>query len=491
MNRRALRLSTRLGITHGVLVALLLILLAVTLQGLLRMLGLITDIRDARLSTLDVEEEIHRTAWRIEVAMRHGSAACSAGRTDHDAIRAPLVDARAALQGVLDRRGLRASRRLSTAARRYLSLADRAPADGALCAWLLAHETNATRTALDEEMTDAWIDRMHELHEDIRAREEAARRIGVVTAATGLAFALIAGLVAALIARSTARSVADPIAALAREATRVGEGDFAPIPWVRGPAEVNELWRDLDAMRERLMELERLKQAFLANVSHELRSPLARLREALSLLADGTCGPLTPRQERVVALGVRACEREVRIVEALLDMSRLRSGVPLKREPVRNVDRVVQAAVEDERGEAVERGVEVRVTAQGSPPVVEIDPALVERVVANLVRNAVSVSARGAAVQVTRETIADAQGLRVRVDVTDDGPGLDDGIRAALFRPFAAAPVTSAGRPAGIGVGLAFAREVARAHGGDLFVATTSSRGTTFRLELPAATTEG
>lgn len=486
MAKGPLRLATRLGIAHGVLVALMLLLLVVTLQGLLRMLGVVTEIRDERLSTVDVEEELHRSAWEIEVALRHGRSTCLA-RGDEETTRASIARARTAMLGVLAGRAAQAPERLRAAAQRYDKLAEGA-LGASTCAYLLMPSTDERRTRLDEELTDAWIERLHELHGEIELKEEKARGIGTFTAAGGLAMAAVAAVASIGIARATARSVADPIVRLAKEATRVGEGDFAPIPPVRGPREVEDLWRDLERARRRLQELDELKQSFLASVSHELRSPLAPLREALSLLSDGTCGELNDKQRHVLSLAVRACEKEVRIVEALLDMSRLRSGMGVKLQSGCDIDRVVQAAVEGEQSEAEERGVAVVVHREGdAPPSMEIDAVLVERAVANLVRNAVSVSTRGQEVRVRRAIVSGAAGgrARVAVDVCDDGPGLADEVRTVLFRPFSAAAVRNVDRPAGIGLGLSFAREVARLHGGELDVTASDERGTTFRFELP------
>jgi two-component system, NtrC family, sensor histidine kinase GlrK len=482
MRKGPLRLSTRLGIAHGVLVALLLIVLVVTLQGLLRMLGVITEIRDERLSTVDAEEDLHRSAWTIEVALRHGGSACAAGENEAK-VRETIASARDGLRAILVGNRGRANERLRLGAERYDALADAALASST-CAFLLAQSTEDARVALDEEMTDAWIDRLHELHGDLQEREETARAIGVETAAYGLVMAVIAAVAAVVIARSNARSVSDPIARLATEATRVGEGDFAPIPKVSGPKEVEDLWRDLERARRRLQELDELKQHFLASVSHELRSPLAPLREALGLLSDGTVGELDERQRHVVALATRACEREVRIVEALLDMSRLRSGRPAKLESGCDIDRVIEAAIDDERDEAEQRGVNVDLSREGgAPPTMEIDSPLVERAVANLVRNAISVSAPGQVVRVRRSL--ESARARVRLEVSDAGPGIDEELRPALFRPFSSAAVRNIDRPAGIGIGLSFAREVARVHGGDLSLAATSEQGTTFLFELP------
>jgi two-component system, NtrC family, sensor histidine kinase GlrK len=487
MGRRPLRLSTRLGLSHGVLVALLLVSALVANQGLLRMVGLITEIRDGHLLTVDAEEEVHRSAWRIELALRHGATNCDAGAPE-GAVREAVATARADFLVALERHGARAPAVLRNAAQRYLVLADAALGPGT-CHYLGAPSTDRLRAELDEELTNAWIDRLHELHADINSLEDNARGLGVLTAGTGFGVALLAAIAALVVARSTARSVSHPIAALASAAMRVGGGDFAPIPRVRGPLEVEELWRDLERARERLREIDQLKQGFLASVSHELRSPLARLREALALLADGTCGPLSAQQERVLAVATRACDKEVRIVDGLLDMTRLQFGLPIKREAACDVDRVIQAALGDEASEAAERGVALETEKLGTAPTLVIDSALVERAVANLVRNAVSVSARGQAVRVRREIVsADGAPGRVRIEVRDEGPGVAPEARARLFQPFASAPVKGSGRRDGIGLGLSLAREVARAHGGDLTLERSGPDGTAFRLELPINT---
>jgi two-component system, NtrC family, sensor histidine kinase GlrK len=477
-----LRLATRLGITHGVLVAILAVLLVVTLQGLLRMLGVMTLISDQKLTSLDAEEELHRSAWGIEVALRHGRIACVEGRPEQ-LVRDRIGVARASFADVLGRRGTVATPPLRDAALRYAVFADEVLA-ASTCEFLCRSSTEDRRAKLDEEMTDAWIDRLHELHADIEVKEERARDIGRRTTNTGLLVAIVGVVAAVIVVRWTARSVTRPIASLGAAATRLGEGDFAPIAPVGGPVEIEDLRRNLERTREKLLGVDRLKQAFLASVSHELRSPLGRLRQAIALLADGTVGPLSPQQDRVVALAGRACEQEVRIVEALLDMSRVGSGLPVQREAGCDLEKVVDAAVEGEREAAVDRGVGVRIVRDASPPSVTLDSALIERAVANLVRNAISVSPRDGEVQVVIGMRPQGEGRAIRIDVIDDGPGLSDEVSARIFQPFSAAAVTKVGRPAGIGLGLSLAREVARAHGGDLDVARDEAR-TTFRLEIP------
>jgi two-component system, NtrC family, sensor histidine kinase GlrK len=482
-----MRLGTRLGITHGALVLLLVVLLVVTSQGLLRMLRVMTTVSDERLSTLNGEEELHRAAWGIEVALRHGRASCADGQADA-VVRDRISIARASFTSAFARHGGTAPVRLREAALKYGALADEARS-ASTCGFLSSPVPEERRTKLDEEMTDAWIDRLQELHADIKRTEERARAIGYRTALSGIVVAILGAVTAIVVVRSTARSITRPVARLAADATRLGEGDFAPIASVGGPREIEALRGNLERTREKLLGVDRLKQAFLASVSHELRSPLGRLREAIALLADGTVGQLAPQQARVLSLAGRACEQEVRIVEALLDMSRVSSGLPVQLQAGCDIERVVEAAVEGEQDAALERGVGIRVTCKAAPPSLTLDSALIERVVANLVRNAISVSPRNGEVRVVIGVHGTGLDRAVRVDVADDGPGLSAAVVGRIFQPFTAASVAEADRPAGIGLGLSLAREVARAHGGDLDIARDRA-ATTFRLELPASSSQ-
>jgi two-component system sensor histidine kinase GlrK len=479
-----------LTVSHGALVAVIVLLLLGTLQGTLRMLAQVSEIRDQHLSRLDSEEDLHRSAWAVEIALRYGRETC-AEPGGEATIRAALERARRDLGAHLQATGVDVSPELRAGVQAYLALSDQALSEST-CAFLDRPASDALRTKLDEDLTNVWIRRLHHIHGEIKAREAGMRDIGVMTVAFGVGVAALAALASTVIARSTARRVTEPVARLARAATRLGEGDFSPIPEEQEPAEVGELWSDLDRLRQRLLESDRVKSAFLASVSHELRTPLGRLREALALLTDGTCGPLNERQARVGNIASRSCEREVRLVNALLDLSRLHAGEPLKRRAGCDVDKIIADAIEDERADAEEHKVTVALETRGAAPTVELDPTLLERALANLVRNAVSVSPPGGVVRVERAIEGDPTDRRtIVIDVSDAGPGLPPSVRNGMFRAFGAAPIPGSSRAPGIGIGLSLVRDVARAHGGDLKVIRSEPGGTTLRVEIPAQRHEG
>jgi len=456
---------------------------SVPVLGLVRLTSLLGGLTQKHTG-LDAAEAVHRSAWAVEVAMRHGEVACAAspGVREPD-VRRSLMNVRAALQWAITVHEGAVPTPLLALAHKYVDLAGRA-LDGATCT--LLKELDPERLMLDEQMTDTWIDRMRELHGGLAFGERHARAVSNATAATAGALGVLAVLLSTLLAGRMGRTLKEGLAHASAAATRVGRGDFAPVQEHRGVQELTDLTHALERMRLALLETDRIKQQFLASVSHELRTPLAGLREALALLADGTAGPLTPQQERVLMLARRACEREVRVVTTLLDLSRLQSGEPLRLAPDARVDDAIRAAEAGERDAATQRNVELRVEHQGDMPPLTLDLVLVEHALANLIRNAVSVTPPGGSVVVTRVHGVEREGgpRGVSVHVRDGGPGLPEALREDPFRPFRPEKV-GPDRPAGVGLGLALAREVALAHGGALRVAHTGPDGTEFVMRFP------
>jgi two-component system sensor histidine kinase GlrK len=304
----------------------------------------------------------------------------------------------------------------------------------------------------------------------------------------GIPLALLSSALAVYVARRMTTAVKEPLETFSNLAHRVGKGDFNSPVHVRGPVEIVALAEELERMRRQLGQLEALKQGFLASVSHELRTPLSKIREALALLRDGAVGPLDERQQRVVQIASVACEREIRMVTTLLDLSRLRAGSPLRLRDHCALDSTIQAALRDEGSDAKDRDIQFELQAPGEGPQCRMDPVLVERSLSNLLRNAASVSAAGAHVLVRREVLPRREGYEgawACVSVSDQGPGVPEEIRSRIFEAFVTEAVAGADRAVGAGIGLALAHEVARAHGGDLLLASSGPQGTTFELWLP------
>ncbi|MCA9577701.1 MAG: HAMP domain-containing histidine kinase [Sandaracinaceae bacterium] len=476
---KTMRLLTRLLLSHAAPVLVVTLAFSLVLVAVVRIRTVLTTLSTTELLTLRDEGTVHRAAWELDVQLRRAESACAQGEgasqveprisRSADTLEARLSEAAAVSQTMRE------------VARGYLAIADEMIA-GDACQAFVTRSIQRRRWALDEQMTDVWVLRLAELHTAMGQKDEQARQDAVTAIWIGIPLAALSFALAMLLAAHLARDFKRPLATLSGMARRVGRGDFGSPVSVEGPPELVALADELERMRAQLQQLEMLKQGFLASVSHELRTPLSKIREALALLSDGAVGELEPRQVRVVQIARTACEREIRMVTTLLDLSRLRAGSPLRLANGGSLIAVVQSAVADEGAEATARGVHIELTVAADSDRCRLDPVLMERAVANLVRNAVSVSRRGQRVDVRVVRAAGHEGRDgLCVTVADEGPGVPPAIRATIFDVFVTHEVPSSGKAIGVGIGLALAREVVQAHGGTLTLTEAGDEGASER----------
>ncbi len=454
------------------------------LAATVRISMVLTAVNEEALVVLRGEGALHRSAWVLDVALRHSQEQCAEGASAPQiaaAIRPKAEQLRAQAQRA-------APGSLKELAEDYVQVAALALGNADPCRELAGGPAQVQRAKLDEWLTNAWVDRLEELHVKVTEQEEIARGLAVSASWIGIPLGLGAFMLALFVARRTARYVNRPLAQLAAAAERVGRGDFTTGVEVAGPTEVLALAQQLEKMREQLRQLETLKQGFLASVSHELRTPLTKIRESLSLLEDGAVGHADQRHQRVIQIARNACEHEIRLVTTLLDLSRLRAGSPLRPGLGLRLEQLLQQALRTEAPLAQASGVTVTYQSHGVGLVGSLDPLLVECAIANLVRNAISVSKSGQRVLVesfSEETGDVDIGWWARILVTDEGPGVPPEIRETVFDAFVTEAVPGSGKALGVGLGLALAREVTRAHGGELDLVVSSASGTTFQMRLP------
>lgn len=300
---------------------------------------------------------------------------------------------------------------------------------------------------------------------------------------------LIAGaiaLVAALIASYLAAGYhARRLRRLERAAERVARGDFSvPIPGTHsgGTAdEVDQLAVTLDEMQRRLRGLDSARREFIANASHELRTPIASLGGFIELLEDVDEPDAETRREFVRTMRGQV-DRLTKLSTDLLDLSRLDAeAMSLRSE---RFDLAVLG--EDVAGEfaaaAEHHASALRVTSGGAEKaLVQADRGRTMQIVRILIDNALKHTPKGTEINLT--TSSDAAGCLL--SVTDDGPGIEPRSRERVFERFYTADSVS-----GSGLGLAIARELARLMGGELNLETTRRRRTTFTLRLPASATQ-
>ncbi len=261
---------------------------------------------------------------------------------------------------------------------------------------------------------------------------------------------------------------------------RLGKGDLQHPINLHGPRDMRWLGRWLEWLRRRLKTLEEARTQVLRHVSHELKSPLAAIREGSNLLAEEVPGALTVEQARIVQILQTNSERLQDLIEGLLRLQQ--AGHAAERIGFENLrfDQLIEQVLETYRLLAAERNIEFQTTL----PEVEIVAGHegVLTIVHNLLSNAVKFSPEGGRVCIGLSK----DGERAFLDVSDEGSGVAEQDKAKIFEPFYRSSTSRL--IAGVGLGLAIAREFVRAHRGEL-VLLDSPQGAHFRVVLPLKAT--
>jgi signal transduction histidine kinase len=240
------------------------------------------------------------------------------------------------------------------------------------------------------------------------------------------------------------------------------------------------LRRTLDEKNQQLEELDRLRAGFLANVSHELRTPLsliiAPLEEILSTRAQ-----VTPQMGQTLSLVRKNADRLRLLVDDLLDVVRLDHGV--MRLDVEEVDarEFLQQIVRTLTPLAEDRHIKLVADLQTAPLDLRVDVGRVERVLMNLISNSIKFSPEKTTVRVELT----AREREAVITVADQGPGIPEADRVQIFDRFFQASNNRARASQGLGLGLAIAREIVRAHGGEIVVENNIGPGCRFLVTLP------
>ncbi|MGM0593447.1 MAG: ATP-binding protein [Pseudomonadota bacterium] len=284
----------------------------------------------------------------------------------------------------------------------------------------------------------------------------------------------IALLISGLVSFALATLLTRPVRRLRRAAQALAEGDLAVRVDAKGRDEVAALGRDFDLMAERLREMLESQRRLLRDVSHELRSPLARLRIALEL-AERSAEP---------AQSLKRVEKEAdeleQLVGNLLSLSRLESGQSVLERRLIELAPLLQTIADDADFEAQAHGRHVELQAQAGLSM-SGDPVLLRSAIENVVRNAVRYTAEATRVEVT---LTD-EGGQALLRVCDRGEGVPEAALSKMFEPFARVGEARDRDSGGYGLGLAITGQVVAAHGGEVSAYNRDGGGLCIELRLP------
>ena len=270
-----------------------------------------------------------------------------------------------------------------------------------------------------------------------------------------------------------------PIGRASRAVVDIAEGrDVEPIS-SQGPDEIRQLSEAVNVLDERLHTLESIRKRSLANIVHELGRPLGAMRAAVHVLRQGAGDDPEIREELLGGI-----EGEIERMEPLLDdLAQLHGQVEgiivLHRQAIQ-LSEWLPPLLLAWRAAAVDKGLDWQTEIPANLPTIQVDPDRIAQAIGNILSNAIKYTPEPGQVQVA----AGSSALDVWIQVSDTGPGIQPEEQERIFEPFYRSQQQQR-FPQGLGVGLTLARDLVRAHGGDIELASTPGAGSQFTIRLP------
>jgi signal transduction histidine kinase len=241
---------------------------------------------------------------------------------------------------------------------------------------------------------------------------------------------------------------------------------------------VKVLYKELEAKNKELELFNQRKSDFVANVSHEVKNPLATIKGALYLLQKEIGDMATPKQKQIMEMGEKTIDRLNRLVSDLLDLSKIETG-----KMKLNWDRVELTPLIEEillpyDGELAKKNMNLKKDLPSDLGIVVADRDKLSQVVINLLNNAIKYTPKGGTVAIS----ANGSENEVRCEITDNGPGIPEEERQKIFDKFER---VTAEKQEGTGLGLAIAKDIVNLHKGKIWVDSEMGKGSTFGFTIP------
>ncbi len=270
-----------------------------------------------------------------------------------------------------------------------------------------------------------------------------------------------------------------PIRAIDRAISELGRGTFSRPIAISGPADLERLAAQLEWLRGRLLDLAQEKNRFLRHMSHELKTPLANIREGTELLMDGAVGELQSAQREVTAILRDNGMKLQRLIENLLSFSAWQAksvGLEITEFKLRPL---IKSVLENQQLTLVAQRVRLDVQVEDLTPMA--DRGKLRLILDNLLSNAIKFTPRGGTISIH----ARAERGQLVMDVMDRGPGIPAEERGRIFEAFYQGKTPQGGHVKGTGIGLSVVTEFVNAHGGSIEILEAKAGGAHFRVRLP------
>jgi len=315
-------------------------------------------------------------------------------------------------------------------------------------------------------------------YDRIKHLGESGAKANKIATGMGAAF-ILSGIIISIF---ITRSITKPLFSMRKKTRQVAKGDFEGNLDISSPPEIRDLVQDFNLMCNKLKEMDKIKSDFFSLMAHELRMPLASVKEGTHLLLRGIGEESKEKRKEILAIIAEESNRLIDLVNSLLDLSKMEAGVIALNFETSDIKLLIHKAVSGMEPLAMAKNVGIQVKIPQDLPHVRMDGERILQALRNLIGNAVKFTPGGGQVTVSAQPAEKG----VSVSVADTGPGIPKEDLNAIFDKFRQATMTSYSKIKGTGLGLAIVKHIINAHGGKVWVESEPGQGSTFIFLLPA-----
>lgn len=278
------------------------------------------------------------------------------------------------------------------------------------------------------------------------------------------------------------RSITRPLSSMRKKTRQVAKGDFEGNLDLPTPPEIGDLTKDFNLMCNKLKEMDKMKSDFFSLMAHELRMPLASIKEGTNLLLKGIGEEFKEKRKEVLTIIAEESNHLISLVNSLLDLSKMEAGMVALNLEKLDIGSLINKAVSGMEPLAVAKNVSIEVEIPQDLPDVKMDEERILQALRNLIGNAVKFTPAGGHITISAQPMEKG----VRVSVADTGPGIPKEDLNAIFDKFQQATMMSYNKIKGTGLGLAIVKHIINAHGGKVWAESETGHGSIFVFVLPA-----
>jgi two-component system sensor histidine kinase GlrK len=302
-----------------------------------------------------------------------------------------------------------------------------------------------------------------------------ANKVALIIGSVSLIFGIIISILITV-------NITRPLSIIKKKIADIARGDFGNDLKLSSPPEIEVLAQSFNLMCSKLKEIDKMKSDFISLMSHELRTPLTTIKEGTNLFTESLeeLGA-TEKQKRLMTIINEECNRLIKLVNSLLDLSKMEAGMMVYNFNKSELLPLINKITGEMEPLAETRNIRIETDISGELPLIKMDTERILQVLRNLVGNAVKFTPNEGYVCIS----ACSMDKGVKISVSDSGRGISEQKVIAIFDKYYQDTLATSSKIKGTGLGLAIVKQVVNSHGGKVWVESTSEQGSVFSFVLP------